>query len=59
MFGGEFLTVDVLATIDERDQTNDLESEENRIVRGATPEEELKAKKLSDEAHADQKLQGN
>lgn len=51
MFGGEFLTVDVLATIDERDQTNDLESEEKRIVRGATPEEELKAKQLSDKAH--------
>ena len=54
------MNVDVLATIDERDQTNDLESEEERIVRGATPEEEkLKAKQLSDKAHADQTLQSN
>ena len=49
------MNVDVLATIDERDQTNDLESEEKRIVRGATPEEEkLKAKQLSDKAHAEE-----
>jgi hypothetical protein len=54
------LNVDVLATIDERDQTNDLESEEKRIVWGATPEEEkLKAKPLSDRAHADETLQSN
>lgn len=53
------MNVDVLATIDERDQTNDLESEEERIVRGATPEEELKAKQLSDKAHADETLQSN
>jgi hypothetical protein len=54
------LNVDVLATIDERDQTNDLESEEKRIVRGATPEEEkLKAKQLNDTAHAEETLQGN
>jgi hypothetical protein len=32
-----------------------LETEEKRIVRGATPEEELKAKQLSDEAHVNQK----
>jgi hypothetical protein len=30
-----------------------LKTEEKRIVRGATPEEELKAKQLSDEAHAE------
>ena len=29
------------------------------MVRGATPEEELKAKQLSDEAHVDQRLQSN
>jgi len=32
-----------------------LETEEKRRVRGATPEEELKAKQLSDEAHVNQK----
>jgi hypothetical protein len=32
-----------------------LETEEKRIVRGATPEEELKAKQLSDEAHVERK----
>ena len=54
------MNVDVLATIDERDQTNYLESEEERIVRGATPEEEkLKAKQLSDKAHANETLQSN
>jgi hypothetical protein len=29
-----------------------LETEEKRRVRGATPEEELKAKQLSDKAHS-------
>jgi hypothetical protein len=33
--------------------------EEKGIVRGATPEEELKAKQLSDEAHAEARLQSN
>jgi hypothetical protein len=32
-----------------------LETEEKRIVRGATPEEELKAEQLSDEAHVERK----
>jgi hypothetical protein len=32
-------------------KTNYLESGEGRIVWGATPEEELKAKKLSEKAH--------
>jgi hypothetical protein len=46
------LNINVAATTDERDQTNDLESVEKRIVRGATPEQEkLKAKKLSEKAH--------
>ena len=37
----------------------DLETEEKGIVRGATPEEELKAKQLSDRAHAEATLQSN
>jgi hypothetical protein len=36
-----------------------LETEEKRRVRGATPEEELKAKQLSETAHVDATLQGN
>jgi len=36
-----------------------LETEEKRRVRGATPEEELKAKQLSDRAHAEATLQSN
>jgi hypothetical protein len=36
-----------------------LETEEKRRVRGATPEEELKAKQLSDKAHVDDRLQSN
>jgi hypothetical protein len=36
-------------------KTNDLESVGKGVIWGATPEQELKAKKLSDEAHEGQK----
>jgi hypothetical protein len=36
-----------------------LETEEKGRVRGATPEEELKAKQLSDKAHSEKMVRGN
>jgi hypothetical protein len=47
-----FFKVDVVVTSTNVTKLQKLETEEKRIVRGATPEEEeLKAKQLSDKAH--------
>jgi hypothetical protein len=54
------LNVDVVVTSTNATKLTKLETEEKRIVRGATPEEEeLKAKQLSEKAHVEPTLQGN